>query len=137
MQSVPVDKNAKKQPDDRINRSQRIENKGGIPLMPQVDECEYLLAYWSDIGRFGIGAMGIVAVSCHEINEWQRGKGITLTPWEFSVIRDMSNSYVAEYYEAENPDRLPPFGDPELIFDRDKVGKSMKNAFKSLMQVKK
>ncbi len=133
MQSVPVDKNAKKQADVRLTRAQKIENNGGTPLMPDVGEADYLVAYWQDTGMVGNGAMGIVALSAADLNHWQQGTSIKLNPWEFSIIRDMSRAYVNQYHDSEKPDCPPPYGEPELDFDRTLLSKKISNAMNAFM----
>ena len=133
---MPIDKKAKVQSDERVTRAQKIEQKGGTPLFPELDEVAYLVAYWQDLGIVGNGAMGMVPLPYSEIKAWCNGKAISLDPWEFSLIIDMSREYITEYYAAEEPDRPPPYGDPELIFDRGSVAKKVSGAFKSFMMAK-
>ena len=137
LNSVPVDKKAKTKPDEeRITRAQKIEDKGGSPLIPPLDEVGYIDEYWKSAGICGTGAMGILPLSCHDINEWQRASGITLNRWEIWIIREMSKHYVSEHYAAEKPDCPPPYGAPEMEFDRTIVAKKVGNAFKSLLIAK-
>lgn len=41
--------------------------------------------------------------SAAEIQAWQRGAGVTLTPWEFHLLRRISREYVAEHGAASDP----------------------------------
>lgn len=131
MQSVPADKTIKQE--NRISRARKIENNGGTLLMPPVSECEYLLNWWQDAGVIGYGAMGMLPLSCRDINEWQDATGIELTPWEFNTMREMSKAYVSQSHDSEKPECHPPYGTPEMIFDRGVVAKKISSAFKSFM----
>ena len=104
--------------------------------MPEVYEVEYLIAYWQDMGMVGSGAMGMTPIAHSELLAWMNGKAIYLSPWEFGTIIEMSRAYISEYYQAETPDHPPPYGTPELEFDRAEVAKKVSSAFKSFIGIK-
>jgi hypothetical protein len=134
MQSVPDDKTIKVE--NRKTRAQGIEDRGGTPLFPPVYEVEYLIGYWHSIGLVGSNGMGMMPLSAIEINEWQKGSCINLSPWEFMTIRAMSTAYITQYHEASKTDCQPPYGQPEMIFNRTVVSNKMQTALKTLMAAK-
>lgn len=104
--------------------------------MPTIGEESYLLGYWFDLGMVGSGGMGAAQLSSLEINAWSDLSGVQLEPWEFACIRKMSAAYLRHLNEGENPESLPPFGDPANEFDRTAVQKKVVNAFKAFLQAK-
>lgn len=81
--------------------------------------------------------MGLAVISYSELKAWQDCTGIVLQPWEGQILRRLSADYIAETRKAEKPDCPPPFGSPELEFDRDVVGKKIANALKAFARAKR
>ena len=104
--------------------------------MPIIGEESYLLNYWFDLGMVGSGGMGATQLSALEINAWSNLSSVELEPWEFACIRKMSAAYLRHLNEGENPESLPPYGDPANEFDRTAVQKKVVNAFKAFLQAK-
>lgn len=52
--------------------------------------------------------MGQVPLSWQEIESWQRQQGITLRPWELSIIRQASVVYVEQLQLSRKADCPPP-----------------------------
>jgi len=75
--------------------------------------------------------MGASRLTCAEVVAWTQGTGRTLLPWEFSVVRDMSSSYLLGLREGEDMNSLPPYSEVKE-FDRDVVSKNLKTALQSL-----
>ena len=105
--------------------------------MPKIGEESYLLQIWFDLGMVGSGAMGAIQLTAQEISAWSNLSGVELEPWEFACIRKMSAAYLRHLNEGENPESLPPYGDPINEFDRNVVQKKVVNAFKAFLQAKK
>lgn len=80
--------------------------------------------------------MGLSPIAFTELQAWQECSGISLQPWETKVLRRLSSDYIAENRRAEKPDCPPPYGNPELEFDRDVVGKKVANALRALARKK-
>lgn len=123
----------KEQPQTRLDR---IVSNGGKPLMPDVGESGFVVAYWQDVGMVLSGGMGPVPLTASELTAWQRGIGIELMPWEFSTILEMSRAYLGARNEGTKADCPPPYGDPVNEFDRTAVAKKVTNAFKAFLQAK-
>ena len=119
-----------------LSRSEEIIERGGKPLMPDIDGAEYLVVHWQDLGVITSGGMGLSALSHQEILAWAQCHGTMLQPWELRILRDMSRAYLMQLHESEKPDCPPPFGDPVNVFDRGLVAKKVTNAFRSFQQVK-
>lgn len=107
--------------------------QGGEPLLPVVGEVTYLLRYWQDIGLVGSGAMGPVRLSALELMAWQEGCCVTLAPWEFAVLREMSAQYITSLHEASRPECPAPYGEPSHQLDRDVIQKKVVSQFKAFM----
>lgn len=105
--------------------------------MPRLDEAQYVLTYWQELGMFQSNGMGATPLSAMEIAAWQQCSGIALQSWEFHILREMSRAYLAQLHESESPDCPPPYGDPVNNFDRQVVSKKVSNAFQALMQAKR
>ncbi len=121
----------------RQTRGEKIITNGGRPLYPDVGEAMYLVGYWRDIGFVSAGGMGAQPLTCVEVMAWQQGAGVSLTPWEFSAIRDMSRSYLEQSRISDKPECPPPYGNPVNEFDRTIVSKKVTNAFQAFMQAKR
>lgn len=118
-------------------RAEKIEESGGRPLMPDVGEVAYVVAYWQDAGMVATGGMAPARLSSTEVATWAAGCGVTLAPWEFRALRDMSSAYLAELMNGENPETPPPYGDPVQEFDREALGKRITGELKAFMMSKK
>ncbi|NDY83708.1 hypothetical protein G3I67_10730 [Orrella sp. NBD-18] len=137
MHATPQDKSVRRDSDPQLNRAEQIIAQGGEPLLPEVGEVSYLLSYWQDIGLVGSGAMGAVRLSALELIAWQEGCCVTLAPWEFAVLREMSAQYIASLHEASKPECPAPYGDPLHHslhqLDRDVIQKKVVGQFKAFM----
>lgn len=64
----------------------------GLPVpMPDVDHP--ITDALAEIGWCERGSMGPAPLSSKEIMAWAEGMGESLTPWEFSMIRRMSQAF--------------------------------------------
>ena len=52
--------------------------------------------------------MGLVPLSWQELESWQKQQGITLSPWELSIIRKASAVYVEQHHISTKVDCPPP-----------------------------
>lgn len=121
----------------RQTRGEKIEANGGRPLFPDIGEAAYLVSYWRDIGIVSAGGMAAQPLTSVEVMAWQQGSGISLTPWEFATIRDMSRGYLEQSKISDKPECPPPYGNPVNEFDRKVVSKKVTNAFQAFMQAKR
>ena len=74
--------------------------------------------------------MGLVPLSWQEIESWVVCNGLeeSVTPWELSVVRKMSEAYASEYAQASSPSRPMPYrGVVEEDIDRDAIAAKVKN----------
>lgn len=87
------------------------------PDMPQVS-APYLVGYLFEVGPVMPAGMGAGPVTHEELRAWQAGTGIELQPWEFRALRGLSQEYLTESHQAEQPDRPAPWNgekpDPNL-----------------------
>jgi hypothetical protein len=137
MHATPQEKNVRRDSEPPLNRAEQIIALGGEPLLPEVGEVSYLLRYWQDIGLVGSSAMGPARLSALELRAWQEGCCVTLAPWEFAVLREMSAQYIASLHEASSPECPAPYGDPLNHslhqLDRDVIQKKVVRQFKAFM----
>jgi hypothetical protein len=133
MHATPQEKTPRRESDPQLNRAEQIMAQGGEPLLPEVGEVSYLLRYWQDIGLVGSGAMGPARLSALELRAWQEGCCVTLAPWEFAVLREMSAQYIASLHEASKPECPAPYGEPLHQLDRDVIQKKVVSQFKAFM----
>lgn len=136
MHAAPTAKGVSDQ-SSRQTRGERIEANGGRPLFPDVGAAAYLIVHWRSVGLVSAGGMGAQPLLPSELLAWQQGMAITLSPWEFSTIREMSRAYVEQSRISDKPECPPPYGNPANEFDRATVSKSVTNAFKAFMQAKR
>jgi len=80
------------------------------PDMPPVPPCaEQLLAWLFDAGPCMPGANGPVPLSAQELQAWQRGQCLRLSPWQERTLRRLSRAYAAELVTAAAPDAPAPW----------------------------
>lgn len=108
LNAVPQREGKSDLPPNKASRRKTLEVEGVAIEMPPLD-CEYLIGYLFDIGPTMAAGMGNGPVTYSEIEAWQRISGVTLLPWEASLIRRLSGEYAAESFEAGKQDRPPPF----------------------------
>lgn len=77
--------------------------------MPDPGPAGYMIEHLMDAGPALHTGMGPVPLSWVEIESWQRGAGIALTPWEAQTMRRMSLAYVSEQHAAQETDAPPPY----------------------------
>lgn len=105
---------------------------GEEPQLPDV-RAWHLVDYWFDAG-LAQGGMGASALACVEIEAWQRGSGISLTPWEFAMVRAMSIAYANFLPEAADKTCPAPYLGR---IDRDAVGKKLRYALQAMTKKRK
>jgi len=134
--SIPQsrDKSAESQ---RLTRMDKIIENGGTPLLPPVGDAEYLLEYWRAVGMAISNGMGTAPITATELTHWANAQGLELAPWEFAALLEMSRTYLGAMQQGENPNSLPPYGDPVNQFDRQKVANKVSNAFKAFIGASK
>lgn len=105
--------------------------------MPDVTGAEYLVGHWQSVGRCSSNGMGMAPLMASEVLAWQQGTNTDLLPWEFTAILEMSRGYVSMIHEGEKLECPPPFGNPVQEFDREAVGRKIKNAFQAFLQARR
>jgi hypothetical protein len=90
------------------SRAAQLERDGVVPDMPPCD-ADHLLEYLFDAGPVMFSGGTRVALSSNELVQWQRGTGISLDPWEFKLLRQLSRAYLAQSLAAEDSAEPAPF----------------------------
>jgi hypothetical protein len=110
---VPVpdrDKPAPKNAPKPISRRAQYKKDGITPLMPPVGAASYIAEYLWEIGPTQASGLGDGVISHQEIAAWQSNLGIELHAWEVGLLRRLSQDYLTQSREAEDPYCKPPFG---------------------------
>lgn len=126
-----------RQRERELSRADRMKKDGRQPLLPEVGEVAYLVTYWIDAGLVSPGFTGPVAISALELDAWSTRTCVSLDPWEFTTLRQMSRAYIGEMREAVDEDRPPPYRAPVYEIDREVVAKKVADAFKALRSPKR
>lgn len=101
-------------------------------LLPDVEECQYIIHWWHEAGTVSQGGMGISPLSWQEIRAWRLENELSLSLWEVNAIRMLSSEYCSEYHAASAKDREPPY--QEIIeeeFDRSAMSNKIFNVLSS------
>jgi hypothetical protein len=77
--------------------------------MPDIEHGAYLLEYLSEIGEARHSGTMLSPVDWQEIKAWQDATGVELSAWDAKVIRRLSSVYVAQYFDAGDPNCPPPW----------------------------
>ena len=96
------------------NRLQRARSRRRLPDwqpdMPPVHPCAMPLIGWLfDAGPAMPGAAGAAPLTAQELQAWQHGQCLRLTPWQERTLRRLSRAYVAELHTAAAPDAPAPW----------------------------
>lgn len=83
-----------------------------------------------EIGPTITGSMGQAPIEWRDIAAWQEITGITLPPWQASMLRRLSRDYLAESQEATKPDRPAPYAPEDATeANRDAVASKVRGIF--------
>lgn len=85
------DKTGVKQP-QRIKRL-RAE---GFPVELPDNPVPYLVDWLMEVGPFGTGGMGAVAINWADLATWQALTGLQIDPWEARTLVRLSRDFVAQ-----------------------------------------
>jgi len=81
-----------------------------------------LVGYWRQAWAVGSSESGPVALSYQELETWQRLVGLKLEPWENIALRKMSEVYVSQWFDSQDPEAPAPYGGTSEMIDRQKIG---------------
>jgi len=62
--------------------------------------------------------MGSSPLSSTELMAWQTGAGVTLTPFEFTTVLEMSRSYLSAQTQDDQPYQVKPKINHDLVADK-------------------
>lgn len=98
-------------PTNRLQQARRHRKRPEWqPDMPPVLACaQPLLAWLFDAGPTLPGFSGPAPLTAAELQAWQAGQGLRLTPWQERTLRHLSRAYVAELFTAAAPDAPAPW----------------------------
>jgi hypothetical protein len=77
--------------------------------MPDIEHGAYLLEYLSEIGEARHNGQTLSPIDWQEIRAWQSATGMQLSAWDAKTLRHLSAAYVAQYWEAGEPNCPPPW----------------------------
>lgn len=67
-----------------------------MPDIPVLDHAQTL-------GLSMPGGMGEAPVTAQEIKAWAEGEGVSLSPWEFRMLRRLSRAFVSGLHATDPP----------------------------------
>lgn len=79
--------------------------------MPEIESHEYVLGLFYEAGMVLNGANGAVPITWTELRNYSDQSGAVLTPWESSMVMNMSRAYCSAYHDGQTPEALPPWVD--------------------------
>lgn len=88
-------------------RYEQLQDDDKQVLWPELS-CPYLFNFLIQAGAASQSGMGQVPLSWQDLECWQKQHGITLNPWELSIIRRASTVYVEQSQAAVKADCPPP-----------------------------
>lgn len=99
--------------------------------LPEVNFGYYLVGLLEDIGGVVQNGMGAVPITWTDLKSWADMSGITLTYWELSTLKHMSEAYATELFLATDPKKAPPYKTQEVYRAPD-LDNRLKNYFKEV-----
>lgn len=93
----------------------------------------YITDWLFEIGPVVSDGMGSAEISWRDFVAWQTISGVTLMPWEASLLKRLSAEFLAEMHEAKNIDRPAPWVS-EVERNREAISRKVSNAFKAMVQ---
>lgn len=104
--------------------------------MPDIEEhygAGYIPPLLLEAGLMSSNGMGPISLSWQEIDSWLRTCERSLSVWERTVIKQMSDEYVRERLLAEEPNRPAPFTPAPEDIDREQVSNKIYSVLSRLM----
>ena len=102
-------------------------------LLPEAESVEWV-AMASECGLSTVSGMGSVSpIAWSDIEAWQRCTG-QLGWFVAQTVRLLSEAYVREYHDAQNPARSSPLQD---VVDENEKRVSVSNQFKQFVRSRK
>lgn len=89
------------------SRIESFQEAGTEIRWPELS-CQYLFDLLMSAGAYTNFGIGNVPLTWSDLEAWQRQQGLSLKPWELSIIRRASATYVQEMQTAVKPDAPPP-----------------------------
>lgn len=94
--------------------------------------CTYLLDIFFEIGPTSDGGMAPGRLTELEIRAWQDNRNLKLLPWEVSILRRLSVSWIAEGQRAESDDASAPWASEVTAAELRAVAGNLRSALKKL-----
>lgn len=88
-------------------RIEKYNESGEEVVWPELT-CIYLFNYLMMIGPATNTGMGQAVISWQELESWQKQNGVSLNPWELSIIRKASAAYVHQSQVSTDVNCPPP-----------------------------
>lgn len=89
------------------SRYEKYLERGVAIVIPELT-LTYLFEYLMRIGPCIYSSMGQEPLNWTDLESWQNQHGITLSPFELSIIRKASVIYVEQIQLSKKPDCVPP-----------------------------
>jgi len=92
----------------KISRAEQMKKKRISPKMPP-NPMPHLVQRLIEIGLTEPAGMGMAPISWQTLAAWSTMTGVTLSPWEARLLRNLSTAYLAEFNAAGEEGRPAPF----------------------------
>lgn len=113
-------------------RIDEMKANGQEAEMPPND-APHLTEYFFDAGAVMNLGGGQAPISSAELVAWQQGRGITLSPWEFSLLRRLSRDYLNQYFASQDPSEPAPYiSRASIEANRKAVNRRISNEMRSI-----
>lgn len=83
--------------------------------MPDIESehaAGYIIGLLQEAGLMSSNGMGPVPISWQEISNWLSVTGTEIGVWEKLIIKSLSEEYVSELIQANEPNRAAPYTKP-------------------------
>jgi hypothetical protein len=92
------------------SRLSAYKKDGVLPQLPDPGPAGHLLEYLWEVGPTLAAGDGEAVITQGEIRAWQDNMGVDLAPWEVSLMRRLSQEFLAQLRASTDPNCKPPFG---------------------------
>lgn len=110
-----------------MTRRKFLADSSALEFVPTYDS-KGIVELCAECGFYEANGMGIIPISWTEIKAWMDLRLGEIDMWLAGVIREMSETYISQYYESNNqPVGVSPFHD---MVDIEEKRKTVANQFR-------
>lgn len=87
-------------------------------VMPDLGAALYVIELFTEAGICSSNGMGATPLSWQDIDAWLNVTQRKLCLWEKMLVKELSELYVSQLYDSENPNCAAPYSDSENVEQR-------------------